>query len=82
VRKHRYGYSLANPLGFVCENCGHTTSLSAWQVEDMPPGMAECPSPAAPRAGLFERLLRSVDCLAREPFAPGPARRPPQGATP
>jgi len=53
-------------VGYTCLDCGKVSGLDAWQIEQMPTDMAECPK--GRRLGLFERLwLRlwpsSVDCL-------------------
>lgn len=65
MRKHRYGYTTATLLGFVCDHCGGMTTLSAWQIEDMPRALARCPSPVSGLFGDHSYLIGKIQGTAR-----------------
>lgn len=51
-----------NWVGYTCIYCGRRSGLDAPQLRDMYREMAKCPKSTA-RAGFFEWLVGSIDCL-------------------
>lgn len=72
MRHHEYdAYNAESWPRSVCVHCKHMSGLTTFfQLESMPgPEMATCPSPNAPRLGLWGWLIYfatgSIDCWKR-----------------